>query len=216
MKTKILKFSILTAVLGVALWSCNKEELDVKMGNDIEKSDKLLNFNQSFFDEARKKTNTKFDEEIYTFFNSTLSEAKTLTENNQTYDNSNDRILNENERLVLENYFTLQAENQISFFEVSNYYVNYIDELNFLNKESKDYLIYCFTFMKNLEDNINSSRTEARPYGGGSFDDCWDNCMHDHAAAVFTHGNLVDKVQFLANPGGNVLWWAGSCSWNCW
>ena len=62
-KTKILKFSLLTAVLGVALWSCNKEELDVKMGNDIEKSDKLLNFNQSFFDEARKKTNTntKFD-----------------------------------------------------------------------------------------------------------------------------------------------------------
>ena len=62
-KTKILIATILIAILGVALWSCNKEELDVKMGNDIEKSDKLLNFNQSFFDEARKKTNTntKFD-----------------------------------------------------------------------------------------------------------------------------------------------------------
>jgi len=62
-KTKILKSTILIAILGVALWSCNKEELDVKTGNDIEKSDKLLNFNQSFFDEARKKTNTntKFD-----------------------------------------------------------------------------------------------------------------------------------------------------------
>ena len=58
------------------------------MGNDIEKSDKLLNFNQSFFDEARKKTNTntKFDQEIYTFFNCILSKAKTLTENDQTYD----------------------------------------------------------------------------------------------------------------------------------
>ncbi len=62
-KTKILKFSILIAILGVALWSCKKYGVDVKTGNDIEKSDKLLNFNQSFFDEARKKTNTntKFD-----------------------------------------------------------------------------------------------------------------------------------------------------------
>jgi len=44
MKTKILKFSLLTAILGIGLWSCNKEEI---IPDSVVKTNETVNLNQN-------------------------------------------------------------------------------------------------------------------------------------------------------------------------
>ena len=100
MKTKILKYSLITAVLGIVMWSCNKEEENViSPNNNIEPN---MTTTQSIFNYCEQNhndiledawftnpmnSNSDFETRFENYFQGTMLTQETISE--ETFDINN-------------------------------------------------------------------------------------------------------------------------------
>mgnify|MGYP006076124797 CR=1 FL=1 len=177
MKTKILKYSLLTAIIGIALWSCNKEDIkSVNHTSSIEPS-MMLNSNiteiGNLHNDILETTFTDFDYTVSDY----LAEIKTnflLAEIEGLDESTKLALLNDTnnyDRSYINNNLTDQiAKDYISsgelIIDTATNYTSMFDGLSNLKQEiesdSRDFnkdvaLIFCEVSIKSSYFWLNSS-----------------------------------------------------------
>jgi hypothetical protein len=229
-----MKKSIVILILLTLLTSCSKEE-NLDSTNELSKKltlfEKTLNNERLYIsktsftiDEVKSDFND-YDSDGYILYNAINSFSDYIIDYKNNHPNYaiedlnpyitneisnlgyNQSIqFNENEQLLFDSFIKdLLFENAIERIKdyeqfVANNFSNQADVKNFLITISK-IKFTAHTFRKRpLSDRISD----------------WEICVTDCMRAKFSSYNVVDWIGFVAtNPGANVLWQFGSCSWTC-
>lgn len=162
----------------------------------------------------------KFQHELERFI--TLHNQKVLKSGNVI--NNEQRILSKAEELLFSSYIrALRSNKTISKIRIAELYLNEIQKLECLPKESKNYITYAIGFHRSLmifididnnEKNLTKKSATRKDWLPCATRGCWDCCMFRWTQGM-DNWNTVEWVRFLAAPAGNTAWEAASCANDC-